>query len=317
MISLNAVIISLLTFLVLIGLGMAIVVLPNRQKKNKYEERLGQIPDEPLYPEETLNKFKKNNKKRSIYGKLMEDYKEAEMSMPFSNFMIVMVGLSILLFIVVVFIFKQPLIGLSPLPFTLYLLPRSIVDSKKIKIIDEFEDQLINVLRRMSSVLKNGSVIQALESVKDVDNYSPKMKLFLSEVHHRFKYGDSIETAFYKASEKIPSKNLRLCCISIDINKELGSDLGHSLNEISMNMQKRKLIEKESKSLMATTLMIGKTLSVAPFLILGYLGYSTPEMYVEYLQSIPNQLIFMTGIMVMLLGVFVIEKMGRTREEEQ
>jgi len=177
--------------------------------------------------------------------------------------------------------------------------------------MEKFESELVQILRRMSSVLKNGSVLQALEDVKDLPSLSEKSRMLLNEIYHRYKYGDSIESAFYKVAEKSGSDQFKLCAISIDINKELGSDLSQSLNEIALNIQQLRLSEKESKSLKAQSVMIGRILSIAPFFIIGFMVTQNKEYFEAYLRTIDHQLIFMLLFSIMFFGVYVIEKISK------
>ena len=63
--------------------------------------------------------------------------------------------------------------------------------------MEKFESELVQILRRMSSVLKRWFQCQALEDVKDLPFVIRKSRMLLNEIYHRYKYGDSIESAFY------------------------------------------------------------------------------------------------------------------------
>ena len=206
--------------------------------------------------------------KKGFIGKIERDLVDAQLNMDARVFIMIIIVFTIILYIGAFYIFGQPLVSFAPLPFSLYFVPKMLLDFKKEKAMEKFESELVQILRRMSSVLKNGSVLQALEDVKDLPSLSEKSRMLLNEIYHRYKYGDSIESAFYKVAEKSGSDQFKLCAISIDINKELGSDLSQSLNEIALNIQQLRLSEKESKSLKAQSVMIGRILSIAPFFII-------------------------------------------------
>ena len=68
--------------------------------------------------------------------------------------------------------------------------------------------------------------------------------------------------------------------------KELGSDLSQSLNEIALNIQQLRLSEKESKSLKAESVMIGRIFKHSTsFFIIGFMVTQNKE----YLKPIYEQ----------------------------
>lgn len=279
-----------------------------------YEEKISKRNVTEL--DKRLNKFdeeqeKKEDfetKKKDFFTRMEETLEDAEIKLNVWVFFFIFLIASIVLYLVTLSIFTQPLVAFAPLPFTLYLLPRLIIDTKKKKAMDKFDSELITVLRRMASVLQSGSVLQAIEEARELKNISTKMKKLLATVHHNIKFGDSIEDAFYKASKDIKSESLEIAIVSIDLNKELGADLSGSLNDIAMRIQKNQITDREAQSLIAQTVVIGNVLSVMPFLILGYMAYSNPTYFSDYLLSITNQITFMGMIFLMFVGIFIIQK---------
>jgi len=250
--------------------------------------------------------------KTGFLNNLEKDLLSAQLNIDARAFVIIILVLSVVLYIGAYYIFEQPFVSFAPLPFSLFFLPRAFIEYKKNKEEDKFDAELIQILRRMSSTLKNGSVLQALEDVKDLPSLSEKSRILLNEIFHRYKYGESIESAFYKVAENSGSEQFMLCARSIDINKELGADLSESVNKIALNIQRQRLTEKEGKSLMSQTVMIGRTLSVAPFLIIGYMMLQNKDYFSGYLETFGHQLIFVGLFMVMFFGIYIVDKMSRT-----
>lgn len=303
----SGIILSAIAFVSIIFLWFIYDTKFNKNKLSNLDQRL-QKGDE-----ENIIKTDQEKDKRDIFEKLQDTLNDAEIQMNMWIFLLIISISTIALYAITLAVFKQPLVAFAPLPFTLYLLPNLIISTKKNKVMDKFDDELIVVLRRMSSVLQSGSVLQALEEVKDMKNLSRKMRVFLNEVHHYNRYGDSIEESFYKASKEIKSENLEIAVVSIDLNKELGADLGSSLNDIAMRIQKKQLSAKEAKSLLAQTIVIGNVLSGAPFLLLGYIAYANPSYFDNYLMSVANQIVFLALIALMFVGIFIIQKGSQTK----
>jgi len=294
---------------IIIMLAYLVVIVIQKSKKTKTEKLL----EKKFEEDDDLVKPNQPEIKKGFIGKIERDLVDAQLNMDAKVFIMIILVFSIILYIGAFYIFGQPLVSFAPLPFSLYFVPKMFLDFKKEKEMEKFESELVQILRRMSSVLKNGSVLQALEDVKDLPSLSEKSRMLLNEIYHRYKYGDSIESAFYKVAEKSGSDQFKLCAISIDINKELGSDLSQSLNEIALNIQQLRLSEKESKSLKAQSVMIGRILSIAPFFIVGFMVTQNKEYFEAYLQTIDHQLIFILLFSIMFFGVYIIEKISKEK----
>lgn len=294
---------------IIIMLTYLVVIVIQKSKKTKTEKLL----EKKFEEDGDLVKPNQPEIKKGFIGKIERDLVDAQLNMDAKVFIMIILVFSIILYIGAFYIFGQPLVSFAPLPFSLFFVPKMFLDFKKEKEMEKFESELVQILRRMSSVLKNGSVLQALEDVKDLPSLSEKSRMLLNEIYHRYKYGDSIESAFYKVAEKSGSDQFKLCAISIDINKELGSDLSQSLNEIALNIQQLRLSEKESKSLKAQSVMIGRILSIAPFFIVGFMVTQNKEYFEAYLQTIDHQLIFILLFSIMFFGVYIIEKISKEK----
>lgn len=277
-----------------------------KHKISELDRRLQQINDEEEKVKKEIKREDENYESLSPFEKLQYSLDDAEIALSLSTFLLIFTIASIFLYLIALSVFKQPLVAFAPLPFTIYLFPKMIIESKKRKVMRKFNEELIIVLRRMSSTLQTGSVLQALIEAKNIPTLSKKMKGMLNEIHHRYHYGDDIVDAFYKAAKGIKSENLDIAIVSLDLNKELGADLGGSLGDIAMRIQDRQLSARESESLMASTFVIGQILSVTPFLIIGYLTYTNPTYFSDYLISLNNQVLFMVIIAFMFFGIYIV-----------
>lgn len=275
-----------------------------KHKISELDKRLKQINDEDKKEKKTREKDQYDD--LSIFEKLQYNLDDAEIQLGTSTFILIFTIASIFLYLIALSVFKQPLVAFAPLPFTVYLLPKMILDGKKRRVMKKFNEELIIVLRRMSSTLQTGSVLQALIEAKNIPTLSKKMGGMLNEIHHRYHYGDDIVDAFYKAAKGIKSEYLEIAIVSLDLNKELGADLGNSLGDIAMRIQDKQLSARESESLMASTFVIGQILSVTPFLIIGYLTYTNPNYFSDYLVTLNNQILFMIIIAFMFFGIYIV-----------
>lgn len=297
-----------ISFILILGIWYAIDVKKNKSKISNYDKRLRKLEEDddddiynPLVGED-------ETKNLNPIDKLELNLQEAEIKMGVIPFLIAIGVLAIILYLIALKLFGKPLIALAPLPFALYFVPNIIISTKKQKALDQLEKELVLVFRRMSSVLQSGSILQALDDVKKMENLSKKTKLMLYEIRHYIKYGDSIETAFYKATSKIKCENLQIAVITIDLNKEFGADLSKSLNNIAERIQKKQVSLAEANSLLSGVKVMSYILSIVPFLLLGYITYQSPGYFDGYLVSINNQIVFLCLISCIFLGIFVVTK---------
>lgn len=300
-------------FIIIMTVPLIIMRIQDRKKtltdrilEKKFEEELKKEKEE-----KELQDIPGLKPPKGIFGKIEQQLMEAQLNIQPSVFIMIIVVVSILLYVGAFYMFGQPLVSIAPLPFTLYFLPQMFLSYRQAKQMEKFDSEFVQILRRMSSVLKTGSVLQALEDVKDLPSLTEKSRMLLNEIYHRYKYGDSIEAAFYKVAEKSGSEHFKLCAISIDINKELGADLSQSLNEVAINIQQKMLAEKESKSLVAQSVMIGRILSIVPFGLIGFMVTANKESYAEYLATLNHQIIFLLLISIMFFGIYIVETVGK------
>lgn len=280
------------------------------KSKTKINSRLSRLDSNKSMQEQEQKGFALQKELDKLDGIL----KDAEMKIPVNQFLFIILVASIATYVLGFLITKTWLVPIGLLPFPLYFIPDIIITNKRDKITTRFNTELVLVLRRMSAITKNDSILRALEDVKDYPVYSEKMRVLLNTIYQHFSYGDSIEEAFRKVAATHPSKLLNLTAISIDINKSLGSDLSLNLHEISMQIQSNMLMKKEAKAIMTQTVMTGRALSFLPYMILGFLFIYNENYFSDYFAVLSNQFVFALILFVMSIGVFVVAKMSKPPE---
>lgn len=280
------------------------------KSRNKMNEKISRLDSNKKMQDTPKKAFALQEK----LDKLSDTLKDAEIKIPANQFLFIILVSSIVTYVAGFILTKTWLVPIGLLPFPIFFVPDMIITNKKDKITVRFNTELVLVLRRMSAITKNDSILRALEDVKDYPVYSEKMRVLLNTIYQHFSYGDSIEDAFKKVADNHPSKLLKLVAISIDINKSLGSDLSLNLHEISMQIQSNMLMKKEAKAIMTQTVMTGRALSFLPYIILGFLFVYNQSYFSDYFSSIGNQFVFALILFVMSIGVFVVANMSKPPE---
>lgn len=289
---------------------VACVIFKAKAKKENEYMRIFDTNEDNNYIDElkgATNKKKKTN--INFIDNLAERLENAEMTINVEVFIILILIITLVAYVLVLMLFKSPIVAFSPVLFTMYILPTMIIEAKEKSAKEKFEKELVLILRRMASVAKYGSIQQALEEVVTMQNLSIKTQILFRKIYHKYRYGDSIESAFRSVSEEIDSEIFDLCVISIDLNKELGADLSNTLNSIAKNIQNDMLNQKEAKSLLGQTSMIFMFLAVIPYFIIGYMQISNPELFGDYLVSVLNQFVFLAIFIWMSIGTLVINRL--------
>lgn len=300
----NSIMLSVLTFVLIVGI-MFFLEFKEQMKTKKLSdlEKLNSIEDEENQ-EESQKKKKKIN--FALFGNLDERLIDSEIKVDPTMFT---VGMFILTFVVcslMYWVFNDSFVSIAPIPFCIYFLPKMIFAIKSSSVMKKFDLELVIVLRRMASVLHNGSMLQALEDVKDLPNLSRKMRLYLNHVHHKFSYGDDIIDAFRNSVGDIQSETLQSFIRTADLNKELGADLANTLNDMAMRIQELDLTTKEANSLMASTKTIGTFIGVIPFFIMFYMKVSNPTYFTDYLTTFDHSVVFFCILSMIFFGIYAL-----------
>lgn len=309
-INVSAMLAAVTSFILIVGI-MFFLQFKQEKKLNKLKnlDKLNYANGTKEEDEEDSADEDKNTKKKFNlfdFEYLREELKDADLTMEPSVFVLGMILAAVVMFMAANWVFKSAIVSLAPIPFCLYLLPKMILIKRKKSAMLKFNKELVIVLRRMASILQNGSILMALEDVKDLSNLSPKMHVYLNEVYHNISFGDDIIVAFRKAVHDIKSPNLELFICTTDLNKELGSDIAGALNSIAMRIQTLDLSRKEAKSLLASTSTIGTIIGIIPFGLMLYMGVTNPSYFPDYLTTIDHQIIFFCIVLFMFIGLYVV-----------
>lgn len=284
-------------------LGMLSLQKKASVKSEKLVRRLHNVDIEKEEKKTTSTKF---------IEKLDKELREAEININPYVAIVFILCISILLYILAFIGTGSFIVPIALLPFPIYFIPTTLLDAKREVIKSRFETEFVMVLRRMSAIVKNDSVLKALEDVKDNPAFSPKMRFILTKIYTKFQYGDSIENAFLEVAPEVPSEDFKKAALTIAHDKQLGADLSLSLLQIAADTTDESLRKKNAKALLATGVTTGKILSVAPYGILIYLFVANGSYFDDYFLSVTNQLIFTAVMAFMSVGVIIVQKISRS-----
>jgi tight adherence protein B len=171
----------------------------------------------------------------------------------------------------------------------------------------KFEGQLPDVLTLVASSLSTGfSLLQALDAVaRDADEPSAKeFSRALAETRIGAELTDSLD----HLADRMDSKNLRWTAMAINIQRQVGGNLGETLRNTAVTLRDRQALSRHVKALSAEGRLSSYILLALPVgLFLYMLGVN--RAYVELLwTTMIGMGMLGAGVISLAIGVFWMNK---------
>ena len=214
---------------------------------------------------------------------------------------------------ILLFLFLLILLGSSNFIFALlggvfgFFLPVKIVQALNRKKFNKFEDQLIDALGMIAGSLRAGSsLLQALE-ILGRDAEEP-LKAEINEVLRQVHLGTPLDTALWAMTSRVPSRDLHLAVLAINVTREFGGNLGENLQRIAATMRERRKIQGKINAITAQGRLSGWIVTAVPFLLLIVMNMMEPEMFSVMFTSILGKILLAIAIVMVTIGNIVIQK---------
>ena len=180
--------------------------------------------------------------------------------------------------------------------------------SKKAKKrLDKFEDQLIEGIGMITNSVKAGlSILQAIEDM--VKNTKPPLSAEFGEALRQIKLGTPVNQALMEITKRVPSGDLRIVIMSINIARDTGGNIAEMLSRLAAVMRERKKIQGKIDALTSQGRTSGYIMAGVPFLLMGVLYFLEPEMMSLLFTSLIGNLMLVLALGMVALGMFIINK---------
>jgi len=156
--------------------------------------------------------------------------------------------------------------------FTIFIIlgwsaPKWIVDSLYSRRCVRFNDQMVDGLTIMANGIRSGlSVPQAMERV--VENMGQPIAQEFNLVLSQMRLGLSFEEALTGLATRIPTAEVQMFVLSVNILRETGGNLAETFSTIVETIRERQKIEKKIEALTAQGVMQGIIITLVPFFLL-------------------------------------------------
>lgn len=202
---------------------------------------------------------------------------------------------------------KSIIIAIVFLPIG-FMIPDLIIGIKKSKRMAKLNSQLPEALNIISNGLRVGfSFTQAIGIV--INEISGPITEEFNKVLRDNVLGKPLEEALINMSERTDDEDLDMVITALIIQRQVGGNLAEVLDTISETIRERVRIKGEIKTLTAQGRISGIIVSLLPFALAVALSIINPGyLNVLFTSSIGN-LMVASGIMLQLIGIFVLTKL--------
>ncbi|MDD2626961.1 MAG: type II secretion system F family protein [Candidatus Methanomethylophilus sp.] len=268
------------------------------------------VMDKTIKELETQSKIAQKELELNWFEKKKRELKQANIGLTFPTYMVILALSMLAIFVIVNLIMGIPILALM-FSFVGILVPEKVVEHLVSKNIDKFNSQLIQALRRMSSIMRSGgSLKQALKGVSDSNSISQVVRYEFRKVLIDMEYGLSIEEAFFKLYERTGSKDIQFLAVAIEVQRQLGGNIAQIIDSIAQNISNRELMQSDVKATLAQINATSNILSIMPFALCGIVIMINPGYFSVLFGSLFGKTIVLACLCLLIAGVFVIKKMS-------
>ncbi len=188
-----------------------------------------------------------------------------------------------------------------------YILPGQILDYLWIRRMRRFDIQLTEGLSFLANNLRSGMALpQAIESLV-TNSDAPLAEEFALTVRE-YTHGRTLPEAFASMRQRVPSENLNLILMAIEICQQQGGNIAELLDTIGDDLREMYDIGEKVKGITAEGRLQAKLLALSP-LILGLMMYvAQPEMQEAFYGNIVGMAVIVFAALLTLGGFTWMKK---------
>ncbi len=190
------------------------------------------------------------------------------------------------------------------------LLPRFYVGRQKTKRLTRFNQQLQDMLNLMVNGLRAGfSTMQAMEAVsKELPQpISGEFRRVVQEMQ----LGLTMENALDNLYRRIPSDDLDLIIVAINVQREVGGNLAEILDTISYTIRERVRIKGEIRVLTSQVMYSGRFLALLPIILSLILWFINRSYMMTFFDNLVCGIIMLSLAAIMVgTGYFIMTRIA-------
>lgn len=181
-----------------------------------------------------------------------------------------------------------------------WVMPGIITGMLHKNYVSKFDNQLLDALGMLASGLRSGlSLQQAMELVSNEmpTPMSQEFQLVLTE----YNYGKTLDEAYQRLADRVPSLDLSIVIESILALRSTGANLVETFDIIVDTIRERKKVEGKIKSMTALGVIQGYILGSMPFVLMFVLSKLNPGYMDPFFSTTIGWVMF--GMVILLVAV--------------
>ncbi|WP_028963192.1 type II secretion system F family protein [Sulfobacillus thermosulfidooxidans] len=175
------------------------------------------------------------------------------------------------------------------------------------------EQSLPDFLRGISGALRAGTSLTQAMALVSKETPDP-LGSEISRVLRRESFGFSLEQTLDELTTRIPSKDLALAVMVINIQREIGGSLADILENIVSTIVARQRLAQEVRALTAQGRMSGWVLTALPFFLGLAIWFINPTYMAPLFHTTVGLIMLASAAVSVAIGGFVINRLVRTPE---
>jgi len=183
--------------------------------------------------------------------------------------------------------------------------------SRKNRLLQNFDKQLPEVCRMMSSTIKAGLTLhQGFELVaKEVSRPAGPEFQYVSQ---QLRLGDDFEEVMQRFQERVESKELQIFISTILIQRKVGGNLGEILSIMASTLEERFRVGKEINTATAESKTVAVILPIMPIVMGLFMNIIMPG-FLNVLFTAYGLILLAIVVSMQLLAFLIIRKLSNVR----
>jgi tight adherence protein B len=170
-----------------------------------------------------------------------------------------------------------------------------------------FGDQLEGTLQLISGSLRAGyGINQAINTVA-AEAQEPTATEF-ARIVVETRLGRDLHDALTALADRMDNRDFGWITDAIEIQQDVGGDLAEVLDTVASTIRDRNQIRRQVQALSAEGRLSAIILISLPFALAGFISITNPEYLSELTGSTAGQVLLLTGVVLMSIGVVWIRK---------
>jgi tight adherence protein B len=202
------------------------------------------------------------------------------------------------------------MVGLTPVPALLGLVPWMVVRRLKNRRMKAFDQQFPQALALFSRALRAGhSMTAALQMVGSElpDPVGPEFALVSKEIA----LGLSPATAMANLQDRLDASDLPVFVTAVLVQLETGGNLAEILDSLAGVIRERILFDGKVRALTAQSAMSAKILVAVPFAIVGIMHVLNPTYVAPLLETEVGHVMLGVGLAMVSVGYLICRRISQ------